>query len=196
MNDDYKWPEKGEHLFKSDMDWWLNACVNDFGNKDYLYIEGYVEAANIISKHVIDHDRMLYILIYPLIFLYRHSIELGLKRILNKGGNLFNQEVSIKMTHRLDNLWITAKGIILKIQPSIEKKELDAMGDLVMEFMEYDPTSTTFRYSTTKDGIAINTGLEVVNVRNLSKVMEGIFNFISGTNALIDDLNSNRGDQI
>ena len=66
--------EPGEHS------WETNAWVS--GASDYAYAEGYSRAARLLADYVIREKWDTDFLVYPIAFLYRHSIELQLKRLI------------------------------------------------------------------------------------------------------------------
>jgi hypothetical protein len=80
MHDDLgPWPKKGNQLFKSDADWINNACLNFKEDQLNLYAIGYKRAAELLLEHVKNSGRDQDTLVYPIIFLYRHYLELRLK---------------------------------------------------------------------------------------------------------------------
>src|SRR5712671_6183891 len=84
---------KGDALFRSvtaseadEDDWETNAWVR--GATDYAYAEGYRRAARILADHVIQNRWDIDFLVYPIVFLYRHNIELQFKRLIPDGAFL------------------------------------------------------------------------------------------------------------
>ena len=74
-------PRKSDQLFRSDLrDWMNNACLNVMGSGDaYAYKAGYRRGAEVLIGYVGEIARDQDFLVYPIIFLYRHHIELMLK---------------------------------------------------------------------------------------------------------------------
>jgi len=121
------------------------------------YGRSYHEAARHLVKHIAssryrDPDAC------PIVFLYRHSVELYLKAIIHWGNNLLKlndkpivHHRSIFTEHRL--------GVLLKsVKPILRfQKSLDNWGDsqfscfrdvetVIDELEEFDPRSYSFRY--------------------------------------------------
>lgn len=71
-------------LFRDDLpDWHNNACLNaTWGVDQAAYLEGYRCGARLLVEHVTEHARDQDFLVYPIIFLYRHHVELALKNII------------------------------------------------------------------------------------------------------------------
>lgn len=76
-------PRKGDKLFRGDLrDWKNNACLRN-GN-EYAYREGYRRGAQILVRAVEETQSDQDFLVYPIVFLYRHHIELALKRVIKR----------------------------------------------------------------------------------------------------------------
>jgi len=82
MCDEYQWPTKGEKLFHSDENpHFENAHIFIKPKYWHQYIEGYRRAGKVLSKYLLgnisysDKDAI----IFPLLYIYRHFIELQMK---------------------------------------------------------------------------------------------------------------------
>jgi hypothetical protein len=74
--DEQPWPKKGQTLFCSAKDGWNNACLNwGFDNLETI-CTGYLRGADLLVDHAIATRRNQDLLVYPIIFQYRHYIEL------------------------------------------------------------------------------------------------------------------------
>ena len=62
-------------------DWWNNACLNFMEGKNtwYGYFRGYQRAAELLVQYVDCEKQYQDTLVFPIIFLYRHYLELILK---------------------------------------------------------------------------------------------------------------------
>ena len=85
-------PRREDVLFRSDEEnLSANACVNWVGSPEELYSEGYLMAARSLAQQVCTtHDDQDF-LVYPVVYLYRHHIELLLKRLTVLGAYLAAQ---------------------------------------------------------------------------------------------------------
>src|SRR5258708_28614683 len=104
-------PQKNDRLFRGDLlDWMNNAWLNVMGNGDpYAYKAGYRRGAEILIGYVCEHGREQDVLVYPIIFLYRHHVELMLKRIIKRVLYVIDGRLNKKLRehlekHRLDLL--------------------------------------------------------------------------------------------
>jgi len=144
-----------------------------------LYIEGYRKAADDLSHKAIESRSDQDILIYPIVFLYRQYIELQLKRIIRESKVLLSEGNKFPQHHRIKDLWNDAKGlmrnIIKKVDSSpkeyITNKDVRLIDEIIMDFVEVDPDSFSFRYPADKDGTNNLDGVTHINIRNLHDQM-------------------------
>ncbi len=182
MNDNsIPWPKKGDQLFKSDIDWWHNACLNFVYDQWDLYAQGYKLAGDLLVRHVKDTQADQDTLVFPIVFLYRQYLELALKDLITKGSQLLDSPEDPPTHHKIDQLWSQCRRILEAIWPDGPSEDLDAVGECIYQFSEKDPSSMAFRYPTAKDGTPSVPGLKHINLRNLSEVMERISSLLEGS---------------
>jgi len=174
------WPKTGDILFQAGNDWQHNACLNFCHDKWELYATGYKDAADILAQRVMETQRSADVLIYPIVFLYRHYLELRLKEIIVAGQELLDHPPDLKLIHGLDILWKSCPKIFDEVWPGSSKDELNAVEDCIMQFYKTDPQSMSFRYPATKDGQPTLPGLQHINIRNLQEVMGRISSLLEG----------------
>src|SRR5208282_6491263 len=109
-------PRKGEILFREDRDLWpANAIVGQApwrGDYDPPCADGYRMAARRLAEDVCADERRGsngHYLVYPIVFLYRHYVELVLKQLLVMIADLAEEALDHKCSkdlehHRLDQL--------------------------------------------------------------------------------------------
>jgi hypothetical protein len=163
------WPRVGDKLFDTKGDWW-NAFVGWSHERWHGYVEGYRKAADILVEHVGETHRSQDHLIYPIVFLYRHALEVSLKRLLYKGAQLLDLEVVIPRQHRLLPLWNECRPILEEVWPSGPTKDLDAVAEVLAQFDAKDPSSTAFRYPIDTTGRASQETSEQIDIRNFAEV--------------------------
>lgn len=140
-------------LFTSAEDFHNNACVNWCLDPLELYTTAYKEAAEKLVKEVVSSHRHQDTLVYPIVFLYRQYIELRLKEIIRSGRKFLDEPGDFPTTHRIHELWSSAKIIIKKILENEEEKpDFEFVEHVLAEFSNYDPESFSFRYPTDKKG--------------------------------------------
>ncbi|MCM3293828.1 hypothetical protein M3661_27415 [Paenibacillus sp. MER 180] len=195
-----KWPRPDADLFKLGND--ENRIIlksNPKLDEDFFeYAFDFKKAANILTTHILNHPRIdrLDTYFFPIVFLYRHSLELILKAIALKNitdlaeGRLFVKETF----HNLSE-------ILTKIEPfiseNIEKNrdEFLWLQDLFEDMSSIDRDSDSFRYpfslSLKRDGDPFDEGTKVFTIRlffeeqthinliALASKMEVVFNILN-----------------
>ena len=181
----FPWPQKGDKLFIEGDDWYYVACLNDQRDNLGLYIVGYKEAGDILVKHVVENRRHHDSLVFPIVFMYRHYLELRLKQLI-RDGNLFlgNQPIFCKH-HRICKLWKECRMILKKVEPKITDQDLEAVEEGITEFSTTDPSSTAFRYPNDTDDKPSLPGLRHINLRNLAEIMEKLAAFLDAASMAI-----------
>lgn len=100
-------------LLASDSDWHNNACLNYMPDHGTAYTEGYRRAADILINHIDESGRDQDFLVYPVLFLYRHHLELLIKQIIGLALALAedpDKHQYKKDDHNLNNLWPLAQS--------------------------------------------------------------------------------------
>jgi hypothetical protein len=189
-------PRKGDLLFRGDLrDWTNNACLDVMRNGDPIaYKEGYRRGSEILARYVDENARDQDFLVYPIVFLYRHHIELALKRIITRAPYLIDRPLSEKEKqhlgkHRLDLLWNDLKPMMdeickttgWRVPPSTDIEGID---DYIRQLSEIDADSFSFRYAQSKKGTrSLPSDLRHINLRHFAEMMERLASYIGG----IDD---------
>jgi hypothetical protein len=113
--------KKLNHIFSGDH-WKFNACLNFSHDMGYGYVEGYKKAAEILISYIETKMNDQDILVYPIVFMYRHYLELLLKEIIKNGSKILNLEFDNNdYHHEILKLWNKVKSIILKIDTNCKE---------------------------------------------------------------------------
>ncbi|MFA5293863.1 MAG: hypothetical protein WC496_12645 [Phycisphaerae bacterium] len=174
--------EKEGQLFKAGDKWWLNACIDPFHADWYAYSEGYKRAANILVEYVKTNRIDLDVLVYPIIYLYRHHLELCLKSIISNGRKLLDRSGEFQKIHKLNDLWREARIILEKVYKGDPTDELDEIEKVFDQFCSREPTGVDSRYPTYKDGNKTLPGLTHINIGEFSEIIMKVANFLDGAN--------------
>ena len=186
LNKEFRWPNAGDRLFVSANQWWQNASVADSTFTRMVSMEsGFKEAGDLLVDKTREDNHHRSVLIYPIIFCYRHSLELALKYIINMYGRAAGVSPNTK-EHNLARLWPHCRAVIEYFDPKNDDPALDAVEACIAEFTKIDPGSDTFRYPTNSEGQSITINLPPVNLLELRDTMEAIHNFFTGVDGYID----------
>jgi hypothetical protein len=124
--------------------------------------------------------------VFPLVFLWRHHLELALKDVIALGKLLLDESESSAFPahHRLGELWQVAKPYIVK-HGSPDAPELAHVEANILEFERIDPTATGFRYPRDRTGAstALVNPPDTVNLAVLHETMLALSNFLDGVHS-------------
>lgn len=158
----------------------------EFGN----FAKGYKFAANLVAQELIDNNFPDY-QAYPVVFLYRHALELQLKGIIYGVEKLlYVQHIEdlkneLYNNHNLLNLSDKAQTAIKNAFPNDVKlnKLLEDVVRLSSEFNDIDPNSFSFRYPINninpgehphKNNLLVNLHSIAIQMNNLLSELENI----------------------
>lgn len=182
---DLPWPRKGDVLFGVGTDWYNNACLNFSSGTDNMnaYADGYRLGAEVLARCVIEQERHQDILVYPIVYLWRHYTELRLKRLLSASNILLDDTPSNEFHHKILPLWQKLRPLIEEIEPDGDRETLDAVTEIFTQLDTVDPFSVSFRYPTLKDGApSISDEIQHINIRNVAEVMGRVATFLEAVN--------------
>ncbi len=191
-------PRKGDKLFRGDLqDWKNNACLRD--GDEYAYREGYRRGAQVLVRAVEESACDQDFLVYPIIFLYRHHIELVLKRVIKQAPYLIERALTKAENdhleqHRLDLLWQDFKPMAAAITKAagwneLPTEDVEGIDDYIRQIFEVDPGSYSLRYAhSKKGGPSLPKDLTHINLRHFGELMERLANYLGGLEAAMCDL--------
>jgi len=180
VNSSIPWPRQGDQLFKPDVDWWHNACLNRLNDNWGLYAGGYKRAGDLLVEHIKDDQSEQDFLVYPIAFLYRQYIELRLKEVIRYGTRLLDSPKAFPKHHNLERLWKQCRKILEHVWSEGPTGDLDTVEDCIHQFSKTDPDSMAFRYPADKDDNPSLPDLNQINIRNLAEVTTRISSLLDG----------------
>ena len=179
-----------ESIFDTNPSWRDNAFVEP----DWLaYILGYREAADIIVDQAQEFGVDL--MVYPVMFLYRHYLEISLKYIFIVLRQYFEDSSDLPTHHKLDLLWKVVRSFMEREWNSAEHKACyDAIEARISEFHRIDEGSYSFRYPVTKGNTSSlvsvpnpsGMGNPVINLMQVKEVVHEMAAFLEGTVDMVD----------
>ena len=170
-------------LLASDSDWHNNACLNYMPDHGTAYTEGYRRAADILINHIDESGRDQDFLVYPVLFLYRHHLELLIKQIIGLALALAedpDKHQYKKDDHNLNNLWPLAQKLILEVDDSYRPSDFKIVKEVVKALHQADERATDFRYARRNDGIRSLEGINYVNTRRFGEKMGEASDLLDG----------------
>lgn len=189
LNPEFDWPEVSDRLFvapgrRADE----GALTPHAWTRLVLMAAGYKEAADRLVDAVAADALLQGTVVYPIIFLYRHFMELELKYVLMTYGRHFDKEADWK-SHSLTDLWAKVRPIIETAGAGTDDGGAnDAVEACIREMSAADPMSFAFRYPVEKNGRSMVLTFETVDLGNLCRTMTKIANYFRGLDGLLDHL--------
>ncbi len=184
------WPKKGDRAFP--------AAISASGRAQPLafvmptesaYIAGYQRAADMIVEAAHDDDLNPDDLVFPVVYLYRHHLELMLKGLVRLGvrlGSLDDCENNLG-GHNLHKLWNKAKQLIKEVWPDSPDDDVQAVEQVILQFHKLDPTGQAFRYARdTKGTPHLQNAPARVELVNLKATLDSVSTFLDAAYAGID----------
>ena len=126
----------------------------------------------------VEHPEHRNELIYPILFNYRHGLELAMKWIVNYYGRIAG--VSLKSEdrdHNLLALWRMCKGILEAAGQNTSDEATLAVEQVVKDFHDIDKFGMSLWYSFDKNGKPIVLRGGLIDLVNIQQVMEGVDGF-------------------
>ena len=151
---------------------------NDFG----VFAQGYAHAASTLAENLLSRARFPDFDAYPVVFLYRHSLELYLKNIIYKAALLMafkymdNIDAELHNTHDLTVLSEKAARILELFPSDADLEQLPE--EIVMvssEFSDIDANSFAYRYPIDTSGHPSTRPNQVISLEALYQTMSDLF---------------------
>ena len=154
------------HLFKGVEDWQHDSIIANKRDEWYHYSFGYLKAAEIIESDLIKNPIDRDFLIYPLIYLYRHYLEIVMKDIIIITNKLLGYSgFTPKGGHDLMRLWNESQNILKEFYDDYPEPA-SSIEEKIKEFYNVDIKSDNFRYPIDKKGDFSLNSIEVINYIN------------------------------
>jgi hypothetical protein len=179
------WPVHGDKIFKNGHGWSSNARVdNHLPSRMSHMIDGYEEVAEVLTEAALEHGNTHH-LVYPIVFLYRHSLELTLKNILASGGDYAGELANWK-THEFRQLWKSVLRVFAHFDLDVDDDSLRAVNDCIMEFDSTDRSATVFRYAVDRNGNPLKLEMPRIDLLQVRRVMKSLQTYLECAAAHIE----------
>lgn len=185
---EFRWPQPGDDPFDIDDEGEEHAALaeNDF-TRFVLMFEGYRKSADTLVHQALEDRYEADYLIYPILFLYRHALELNLKYIINNYGHHVGVEAAWN-THNFAVLWPRFLEVLVGFGTEDPDHADQVVGGVIAQFGNIDPGSFSHRYPCDRFGNPIPLVQDRMNLETLKDVMDGVFGYFTGTDGYLDSL--------
>lgn len=165
-----RWPQRGDRLFRKGGVGSLAACTMAHMRSEGFVATGFKNSADCLVDHVARSGRDDS-LILPIVFLYRHYIEMQLKEIALHVHRWDGRGESYVKTHDLSHLVNVLDHPDLKEASPEDEEARRAVRQCVLELHGLDPRGTEMRYPD-------KAPLEQLDLGHLKSTMEGLANYL------------------
>ena len=184
-------PRKGDRLFKEAPDWNNNLAVDPLKMTDLqgnrapegrwgLYTRGYKRAADILVERL-EHELWCDELLYPILYLYAHFLELELKSLVI-GSSAFSESKlgieNLNSCHDLYDLWSKLKNNLQYFYQDCPSEWVTIVDECLREFSKHNVRAQAFRYPYDKSGNQTLEKLQWIDLDNFKETMTRISNFL------------------
>jgi hypothetical protein len=183
-----RWPKKGDRLLRAENDCQRAVTFTEHEIARHVHIwDGYIRAGAMLVEECQSNDRALrHELVYPILFCYRHGLELAIKWIFHRYGGYTDIPAEDYAHHNLWQLWKVCKKVIIGVGSDGDTESLIAVEQVVKDFHDLDKGSFSFRYSTDKEGALIRLPNVPFDLTNIKNVMEAVNNLFTGADGQLD----------
>ena len=189
---EYRWPNSGDRLLIETGDWSRGVQFPKDSITRHVFIwDGYMKAGELLIDACEEHKPERYDLIYPIIFNYRHGIELAMKWVICHYGHYSNVQIDDIEDHNLWKLWQTCKQIIT--EAGSEDEAISVVQQVIKDFHDLDKSAQAFRYAEDLRGDIFDLPDRMIDIQNIKDVMEGVSNFFSAVDGQLGDYTGGTG---
>lgn len=188
IDDDLPWPDVPRAAFAHHGPIDLSACVRWVVGGPYEhamqgYVEGYRKAAIGLLEWVRASRESPDYHVFPICFLWRHHLELAIKRIIAVGQQLADVPIKVPAKHGLLALWDIALPYVRDIGDDANLFKNVRAG--LAEIEAVDPTAAGFRYPLETDlsTPALKSPPTTVNLEAIDVAMRAISTFLDGVHS-------------
>ncbi|GAB0113715.1 hypothetical protein [Acidisoma sp. C75] len=197
-------PRRGDVVFGSGGAPATEAYVHSIDNA-MAYQDGYRRAALALVEQVCSNGRGQDFLVYPIVYLYRHHVELVMKSIVKTTHALMDhsataEEQAILGRHNLMDLWKTARPLVNPVCAlggcaDLPEADLEGIDWYISELHRYDCDGQRFRYATAKirnrgGGVerSLPKDLVTIDLHQFATAMEKLADYLEGMDNWFGDL--------
>ncbi len=196
-------------LFGPGEDWQANACIARWHQAPGYYASGFRLAGFRLADHVCANGSEQDTLIYPIVYLYRHHVELVLKDIIRTAAWLLDRELSNEAEkalngHGLSTLWNIAKPMLQPVcesadNPPFPVADIEGINSYIAQLDKHDPDGQRFRYATIRkakpgSNHSLAPELKHVNIRQFAEAMEKLADHLEAVAGWFGDLSETKAE--
>ncbi|KXF90324.1 hypothetical protein [Phaeobacter inhibens] len=185
----FNWPKGKGETFGRNRDVHSNIELTaDPSRRLSLMVSGYKEAADSLIAGLTSPWQQN-TQVYPILYLYRHFLELSLKEIVLWFGSDVQVDPDWR-SHSLVKQWQKVRKIMEEFGVQGDTNADKKVNSVIEQFNGVDQDSKAFRYSTQSSGEPMELRVKDIDVVRLSRDMDELYNYFQGTVGYLDSLQS------
>ena len=188
LDSEFRWPTQGDKAFVASANSSENANIDESGHSRLvLMTDGYKKAGDLMVEAA-GHDKLARdTLVFPIIFNYRHFLEISLKYLLATYGPAVGIAPNWR-SHDLATLWGSVLEMLDRYGTADPDEADPVVGAIILEFAKIDPNSYAHRYPVDRQGRLLPVAQGDLHLPTLADVMNGVSGYFDGCDAYLDNL--------
>lgn len=183
----FRWPKQGDAPFIQAANPLKNANIADGFARLVFMVEGYKKAGDLMIEAAEKDPSERDWLVFPILFNYRHFLELSLKYQLATYGPTVGIEPNWNC-HRLEVLWCAFDNM-LKRYGTDDPDDVDpVVREIILEFAKIDPRSYSYRYPVDRKGEPLPVERETLHLPTLADVINAVSGYFNGCDGYLSSL--------
>ncbi|MGD0118743.1 MAG: hypothetical protein ABSD30_11810, partial [Candidatus Binatus sp.] len=152
-NSEKLWPFRDDRLLGEVLRLESAIAFEDYSSdRHFLMMRGYFRAGHVLVGKCCENPNEKFAMVYPILFCYRHALEMTMKWIISSYGPRYGVPLPTKKNHKLDPLWRCCKAIFTHPDIASHMDVVSRVERVIKQFHRLDPLAEAFRYPAKKDG--------------------------------------------
>lgn len=186
-NCEFRMPQDGDKAFLPSGDWSRDAYIDESAYiRRGALVLGYKSAGDKLVEFALSDALELNTLIYPIIFCYRHYLELSIKWMIEVHGLKIGAKPIVK-SHDLRECWLKLKNMFDEYSLPDEDNYTEIVERIIFEFDHIDQNNINFRYHKDNNFEDIEIPAQSIDIGNLRSVINCVENYFSGIDGYLSD---------
>jgi len=198
-------PSKRPSLFRGEKLSYNSCALHQYRDQWDAYAYGYKWAIDALFKEAKEGPHPTDVHYYPIIFVFRHYLEIRFKGLIKDLTKYVHPDQSkkdvIRHGHEIGSLWNECKKLLIEFW-EIDGEKI-GQGDLdyfkriegfIKDISAIDPRSESFRYPVDKNGKFCIDGNDVgpIDMDHFSEIASEMINYLEGISVAIDEIYQQR----
>lgn len=182
------WPRSDQDLVSGEGHWSQIARVGWLKHDWYGHARAFRRSAEVLYQRASQETCELDTAFFPMAFLWRHYVELTLKRLIMDTQTLLDElPQRVMRTHKIDELWRVFRPLAERAHPNEPYGDLDNVGAMLLQLHKMDPLSQAFRYPVHPDGSPTLEGLDRIHLGTFHDAMVRTANWLDSCIDLVGE---------